>query len=431
MSTLQYPSKKWPLPAGPALELAQAAEQRLKQLGWDHGFLQKSAPGVWHFGGTWRLDMRGARPRLETWSWLRRAWEPVRLGVEDGSGRFPTLGWTSLTSPVTLASVLFTTALEDCLSDAANEWEGATGLLSTKADREKAEKALLQRWGFYRGARRRTIREQAERWKRELNAFMGKDFVSAVERIRWGHHLSLGHLLQAWPHRDTVLTIAKTTPRWLPLLNVIALNRWDDPGWQSPQGWLLAAAKVVPDDGGEEAVASPWEQGHRWHRTDLPVFDRMDRARAWLKRTTTQANVEVWRSWSDVELYESALEGWRARPWWPTKLPTKALAELQSIHALHTDSLSVPYSAQKIEAMVEGWVHRYHALAHKKWRLATLAEEWDDLVEELSQPGFSPATWAFLWELPIHHPWVAHAKQQRLARVFPPQPEAVSGRARL
>lgn len=427
------------LPEGPALELVRLTEERMVALGWDKGLVQYADPaqGIWHLGGLWRLDLGSARPVvLEGWDWTRRTWRQERLGVASGSdNRFPFVGWTGRTTPVSIAAVFLSTALDECLIDATNAWEELRGEVSATADREQAEKALLKRWTGVGGAiTRMKLSHQARQWKKDVEAFFGKEFVTTVARVRRGRRFGLSHLVSAWPHREALFEVARAHPHWLPLLNVIALPHWGNAQWKTGDGWRLLQARYEPT---EDRLILPWERGLRWEQVDLPVFQTPERAQTWLKRSASQADFSVWRSASDVYLYESALEHWRKQPWWPSELPSKALANLQMVHSAFTDRLVETPPHEQVMAMVKGWAKRFAELKDHRWVYAHLTREWDDLVEglDLLKEGKAlPEAWTNLQQLPLRHPWVASDRlshlDKRLDDVSNPT-EQGSGRARL
>lgn len=427
------------LPAGPALELARLADERMVGLGWDKGFIQYACPeeGVWHLGGLWRLNMRASRlDVLEGWSWNRQQWRVERMGINrETESRFSFVDWSSRTSLVSVAALFLKTALDECLIDAANAWEGERGKLSDSFDREIALEALLKRWtGVGGGLTRLKMARQVGQWKQEVASFFGKPFVSAVARVRRGRPFGLAHLVSAWPHRQALFEVASEHPHWLPLLNVIALPHWGSPLWKTGDGWRLLRARY---EASEDRLILPWEKGLRWEQVDLPVFRTPERARAWLDRSARQADPSVWRSATDVYLYESALERWRQQPWWPSGLPSSALANLQQVHSAFTDRLVETPSHEQVMAMVKGWVKRFAELKGDRWVYANLSREWDDLVEGLDllkESRLLPEGWDELQQLPLRHPWVASDRLSHLAHRLNEASstgEQSSGRARL
>lgn len=427
------------LPDGPALELARLADERMVRLGWGKGFVQYARPeeGVWHVGGLWRLNLSASRLEvLEGWDWIRRQWRTERMGVSsETESRFPFVGWSSRTTPISIAAIFLKIAVDECLIDAVNAWEADRGEPSSTSARENALEALLKRWTGVGGALTRLkMARQVRQWKQEVASFFGKRFVNTVARVRRYRAFGLAHLVSAWPHRQALFEVANQHPHWLPLLNVIALPHWGSPLWKTGDGWRLLQARFETS---EDRLILPWEKGLRWEQVDLPVFQTPERARAWLERSSRQADPRVWRSATDVYLYESALEQWRQQPWWPSGLPSSALANLQQVHSAFTDRLVETPPHEQVMAMVKGWAKRFAELKDHRWVYANLSREWDDLVEGLDQLKESrllPEEWDELQQLPLRHPWVASDRSSHLTHRLNEASstgEQGSGRARL
>lgn len=429
------------LPDGPVLDLALRTHAHLEALGWDLGFVQKADPadGVWQIGGLWRVEVGPDSAQVLGWNWGKQRWLPERLSFDpEAEERFPLLGWRSVTQEQAWAGQFVRVAVEECHVEALNDLEGATGNHLLAADSQKALSAVMELWCGPNGLMfKRGFPAQVRRWKKEVEAHLGVGFVRQVCRLRCGRPFTLGHLLSAWPHRQALDQVARSHPQWLPLLNVLGLSHWASEGWREPAGWAMSRARLDED---EDRWVLPWEKGPRWEPTDLPVFIGPAQAKAWLERKAVQADPSVWRSSTDVYLYEKGLERWVKEPWWPGKLPATAQAALQRVHSELTDRLVDPPIEVQMAAMVRGWVLRWQALSGQRSRYPKLAREWDDLVEGmdlLKEQNRLPVGWSQLWELPLRHPWVARDRSGHLAGALAAVPESETqslvgtGRARL
>lgn len=423
------------LPPGTALELAKAADARMVAQGMDKGVAwpDPEEPGVWRLGGLWRLHCPPGRFALEEWNWKEWSWDPARLPQSATHlVRFPFLRWGHPFSAQRLNELFLKPLIDEAIVEAANAWADAHGSDAGLGAIAEAQSALEVRW-----ARSMVDAVKAfERFRRAVRAAVGPEFVSAVRRIRRGQAFALTHLLTAWPHREEILALARSRPAWLPLLNGIGLAHWGSAGWREPEGWLLRKATFSP---AEERWVLPWETGLRWEYLDLPAFSTEAEAQAWLDRKECQSWPWVWRSATDVHLYEAGLKSWEAQPWWPARAPPPSmLALLQQVHADLTGRLVDPPPAPAVAALVRGWLERDAALGRAvpaSTRRARLVREWYDLIEAIDawKDAGGAMDWDALEALPVRHPWVARARSRHLEGALEAAPvvPAENGRARL
>ena len=398
--------------AGVPGEVLAVADQWLRELRWDEGWVRRQG-NAWIFGGVWELSYHDAEGRfaMRKWSFGNQDWEPVdlRSGAltthTPKSSPLPCLEWRSKMGAEEARDTLL---LEVCHQAAvAAQQQHASEL--EEDDFWFVDEQLSARWATPQQAR--GLAKEMRSLRDELTDVFGKPFIAAVSRVRQGKTVDLSDLLAAWPHREALLEAAVTHPQLLPLMGHIAFAHWTSAGWRHAEGWMqsLATFRVVDN---EMVTTSPWGEGSRWFESDLPVFLRKHRAQAWVRRPAYAYPSRVWGSREALRLFEHAWVFWKQQAWWPGSIPNRLRFLLERLHHEMSERLDEPPPQAHVSAMAEGLVGQW--LGGRGPREAKdLEEEWDALLTQVDGLGEVPR-FDRLGDLPVTHPWVAQKKQERL-----------------
>ena len=412
-----------PVPGAPGTVLA-LADRWLRERQWDEGFIRRQGH-AWIIGGLWKLTHHEGAFRLDQWSFANEAWEAVDLRAgtltnrsPKASTQVPGLEWTSrLTSEDARDQFL----IEACyLVARAAERQQPEGLEDD--DFWFVDDQISSRWATPKRAR--SLSHEFRKFRDELTECFGQPFVEAVKKVRRGKSVDLADLLAAWPYRDALIEAAATHPQLLPLMGHIGFIHWASPGWRHPEGWMQSMATFQVVDT-ELVTTSPWSQGARWFDTDLPVFLRLRRAKAWLKRPGYAFDKRVWGSREDLKLFELGRARWKAQPWWPSKPPSQLHFLLERLHQELNERLEEPPPPGHVTAMVEGLVDQWFKGRGPK-AIEALEDEWDALLSAVEKLGTEPR-FERLIELPVTHLWVAQKKQEGFGEAWSKDPQAAPG----